>query len=104
MSISSAVGFAMAFLMLPFFIVYLLRGIRQRSIERDEKQFLEWFLENNLEAFRTRHPDAIQSGRFTCPDCEGRKIIVRGSDRSADLREHVCHMCGKSLYVSRVTN
>ena len=96
MSVGIAVGVAMAFLVLPFVVVYLLRGVRQRSFERDEK----WFADNNLDAFRVRHPDAIQSGRFICPNCEGRKIFVRRSDRSADLREHVCGMCGKYLYSS----
>ncbi len=101
MEVVVALGLVVALLMLPMlFLVYKLRGVRQRSIERDEK----WFLENNLEAFRARYPDAIQSGRFTCPDCEGRRIIVRGSNRSDDLREHVCHMCSKFLYVSRVTS
>lgn len=90
-----ALGLVAALLILPFLAVYLLRGVRQRAIERDEK----WLDENRLDAFRIRHPGAIQGGRFTCPHCEGTRIFVR-TYRDSSLREHVCNMCGTSLYFS----
>jgi len=99
MTVGIAVGVALALLVLPFLIVYSLRGVRQRSLEREEL----WFRDNSLEAFRVRHPETIKSGRFTCPHCGGEKLFVRTFARDVDLLEHVCNLCGKALYVSRAS-
>ena len=93
------VAFLVAIFALPLMLVRYANRYRTRAIKRYES----WFDDNGIEAFRVRYPGAIENGRFTCPHCSGGRIFARGSDKGADAMEHICSMCGKTLYFSLST-
>lgn len=86
------------FVILPIFglwvFVAIIRGIRKnlRMLKQMREQDLNWY--------RSEHPDHVRDGKVKCHQCAGTNIGTELVKNNTFMRRHMCRTCGTALYYS----